>query len=247
MNILEKKHIGVLYEDDHIVALDKPSPFLTIPDRYIHSEESLYTLLKLSYNEIFVVHRLDRETSGVILFAKNPEAHRILSMAFEGREVKKEYIAIVQGIPAEKDGVIDMPIAEHPSKKGMMIPSKHGKESVTEYHVIESYDRFSLLSLFPQTGRTHQIRVHCKAIGHPLAVDPMYSERKAFYLSEIKKKYKRGDEFAEERPIISRCTLHAKSIRFKHPADGRDMFIESPVPKDMNALISQLSKLKRGR
>jgi len=247
MNLLEKKHIGVLYEDDHIIALDKPSPFLTIPDRYIHNEENLYTILNLVYGEIFTVHRLDRETSGVIIFAKNPEAHRILSMAFEGREVKKEYIAIVQGTPSEKEGIIDMPIAEHPSKKGMMVPSKNGKPSVTKYRVLESYERFSLLDLFPLTGRTHQIRVHCKAIGHPLAVDPMYSERKAFLLSEIKKKYKHGDEFTEERPIISRCTLHAKSIHFNHPADGRKMVIESPLPKDMNALISQLSKLKRGR
>jgi 23S rRNA pseudouridine955/2504/2580 synthase/23S rRNA pseudouridine1911/1915/1917 synthase len=166
-------------------------------------------------------------------------------MAFEGREVEKEYFAIVQGTPAEKEGVIDIPIIEHSKKKGMMVPAKNGKPSITEYRVIQSFDRFSTLALFPRTGRTHQIRVHCKAIGHPLAVDRTYGEREAFFLSEIKKNYKRGSSFDEERPVIARCTLHAKSIRFCHPADGRPMFIESPVPKDMNALISQLSKLRR--
>jgi 23S rRNA pseudouridine1911/1915/1917 synthase len=235
---------SILYEDEYLIVVNKPAPFLTIPDRFNHDALNLSSLLKETYGDIFVVHRLDRETSGVILFAKNAEIHRTLSCAFENREVQKEYQAFVQGIPHEKEGEIHLSIDEHPSHKGTMIISKKGKDSVTKYSVAEEYGKNALLNVFPLTGRTHQIRIHLKALGCPLMVDSVYGERSELYLSEIKRGYRTGKD-AEEKPFISRCTLHARSLSFTHPVHGTSMVVEAPLPKDLNALLNQLRKNRR--
>jgi 23S rRNA pseudouridine955/2504/2580 synthase/23S rRNA pseudouridine1911/1915/1917 synthase len=124
-----------------------------------------------------------------------------------------------------------------------MIVSKKGKESVTEFSVLESLGNFSLVEASPLTGRTHQIRVHLHAIGHPLAVDPVYGTRKELYLSEIKRKFKHTKDI-EEKPLVSRCTLHSFSLTFPHPVSGNMITVEADLPKDMNALLSQLRKKK---
>jgi 23S rRNA pseudouridine1911/1915/1917 synthase len=237
-------NIPVLFEDASCIVLDKPAPLLTIPDRYNHAENNLAALLREKFTDIFVVHRLDRETSGVILFAKNAEAHKKLCAAFEDRLVRKKYLAIVNGTPKETKGIIELALAEHPAKKGGMIVSKKGKESVTEFAVLESLGNFSLVEASPLTGRTHQIRVHLHAIGHPLAVDPVYGTRKEFFLSEIKQKFKYTKD-TEEKPLVSRCTLHSSSLTFPHPVSGEMITIESPLPKDLNALLAQLRKKKK--
>jgi len=236
-------NIPVLYEDKNLVVLDKPAPFLTIPDMYNHAENNLAALLRNKFNDIFVVHRLDRETSGVILFAKDAESHKKLCTSFEDRLVRKKYLAIVNGTPKETTGIIELAIDENPKGKGGMIISKKGKDSVTEFSVLESLGNFSLVEASPLTGRTHQIRVHLHAIGHPLAVDSVYGTRKELYLSEIKRKFKHAKD-TEEKPLISRCTLHSASLTFPHPVSGEMITIEAPLPKDMNALLSQLRKKK---
>jgi 23S rRNA pseudouridine1911/1915/1917 synthase len=243
MKKISLANIPVLFEDENLIILDKPAPLLTIPDRFNHAETNLAALLRSKFNDIFVVHRLDRETSGVILFAKNAESHRKLCAAFEDRLVRKKYLAIVNGTPKETKGIIELSIDEHPSKKGTMIISKKGKESVTEFSVLESLGNFSLVEAVPFTGRTHQIRVHLHAIGHPLAVDPVYGTRKELYLSEIKRKFKTAKE-TEEQPLVSRCTLHSCSLTFPHPVSGEMITVESPLPRDMNALLAQLRKKK---
>jgi 23S rRNA pseudouridine1911/1915/1917 synthase len=237
-------HFTILYEDDYCIAVNKAAPFLTIPDRFNHDALNLSSLLKEIYGDMFVVHRLDRETSGVILFAKNAEIHRSLSLAFENRGIHKEYAAFVKGIPHEKEGEINLCIDENPSKKGTMIISKKGKESVTKYSVAEEFGKYALLSVFPLTGRTHQIRIHLKALGYPLLVDSVYGERSELYLSEIKRGYRTGKD-TDEKPFVSRCTLHAKSLAFTHPATGAAMKIEAPLPRDLNALLNQLRKNRR--
>jgi 23S rRNA pseudouridine1911/1915/1917 synthase len=229
-----------LEETDDLIAINKPPGLLTIPDR-IGKETSLRTLLKQKFGEIFTVHRLDKETSGVVVFAKNEETHKALSLLFEQRETSKIYNGLVLGSPFQKEGTINEPIAEHPSKKGLMAIIKKGKESITEYKLLQNYRLFSLLEFRILTGRTHQIRVHMKHLGHPIVCDPLYGDGKPVFISSIKKKnYNLSKNMDEERPILSRLALHASLLSFMYK--GTSFHIEAPMPKDLKALIQQLDK-----
>ncbi|MGL4369068.1 MAG: RluA family pseudouridine synthase, partial [Spirochaetota bacterium] len=214
-------------------------------DRYDHAAGNLYDMLKAHYGEIYTVHRLDRDTSGVILFAKDAESFRTMSIAFEQRRVVKKYIAILSGVPLEPHGTINFPIAEHPGKKGMMRTAKKGKESLTEYTIIEKFRDYSVAEVTLHTGRTHQIRVHFKAFGYPLAVDPMYGGQEDIRLSKIKKKKYHFPEWENERPLISRVSLHSWKLTFPHPATGESITCEAALAKDMTALLFQLRKLTK--
>ena len=233
--------IPVLFEDEHIIVLDKPAGLLTIPDRWDHEVSNLLTMLKIKYTEIFAVHRLDRDTSGVIVFAKNRDSHRMLSIAFEERDVSKKYIALVTGSPREDTGVIDLAIEENISHKGSMKISKKGKQCLTEYKVTERFRDYSLVEVTLHTGRTHQIRVHFQAIGHPLAVDPIYGGAADIRLSKIKRRYN-FPEWENERPLLSRVSLHSWKLTLSHPVTGAAMEFVSPLPKDIRATVDQLRK-----
>jgi 23S rRNA pseudouridine955/2504/2580 synthase/23S rRNA pseudouridine1911/1915/1917 synthase len=156
-----------IFQNEDFIAINKPSGVLTIPDRE-GKEVSLKKLLKEAYGDIFVVHRLDRDTSGIVVFAFNEKMHKHLSLQFEARETKKIYNGLVLGKPGLGEGVIDEPIAEHPTKKGLMTVWRKGKESITEYRTLESHRYFSWMEFHILTGRTHQIRVHMKHLGHPI-------------------------------------------------------------------------------
>lgn len=231
----------IITETADFVAIDKPSGLLTIPDRHDDKQPSLLSMLRARYGTIFTVHRLDKMTSGVILFARNAEAHRHLSLLFEGRNVEKHYIGIVHGRMEKEIGTIDEPIAVNPNKKGEMIATKKGKPSVTEFKVMESNRMFSVVNFHPLTGRTHQIRVHANYIHHPLLCDPVYGDGNPVFLSSFKKKYHLAKSEEQEHPLFNRLALHAHSLDFKM-ADGKIVHLESPVPKDMNALIRQMGK-----
>ncbi len=179
----------IITEDEHIVALNKPSGLLTIPDRE-GKEPSLKLMLKEAYGDIFTVHRLDRDTSGLVVFAKNEDAHKKLSLLFEHRETRKIYQGVVMGKPHQASGVINEPIAENQVKRGVMMIHKRGKESITEYEVLESYRFFSWMQYRILTGRTHQIRVHMKHLGHPILCDDIYGDGKPVFISQIKRNYK---------------------------------------------------------
>lgn len=217
---------------------------LTIPDRHDDMQLSLYKILNQMYGKIFIVHRLDRDTSGLILFAKNETAHKYLSQLFEQRNIQKLYLGIVRGSMPDKKGSINEPIAEHPVKKGMMAINKKGKISLTNYEVLEDYGIYSLVRFEIQSGRTHQIRVHAKSLGHPIIGDEVYGDGKPVLLSSFKKKYKLSQNELEERPIISRLALHSSSLHFKD-IHHKDIFLEAPLPKDMRALLQQLSKNRK--
>lgn len=230
----------ILFEDDDIVVLDKPSGMLSIPDRFDEAAPTLSTWLKARYGDIFVVHRLDRETSGVILFAKHADAHRALNAQFETHTARKRYEAVVDGIVEPPSGTIDLPIGPHPRQRGMMcVDMRNGKPSVTHYTAIARYRTFSHLSLELETGRQHQIRVHCLAIGHPLAVDALYGKRAALLLSSFKKNYHGS---GEERPLIARLTLHAADLTFTHPRTQLPQTVSAPLPKDLTALLRQIAR-----
>ncbi len=241
---MPKSPLSILYQDDHIVAVNKPAGLLTLPDRFRQDIPNLRGQLIDMFGEIFVVHRLDKATTGVIVFAKNAEAHKEMSINFQNREVEKCYHAIVSGV-VEKDTMdIDIPLSEDTNRKGLMKPSARGKESFTKINVKERFKIATLLECLPVTGRQHQIRVHLAAIGHPLLVDSDYGTLTEFKLSTIKRRFKVSKD-EEERPILTRTPLHAFSITFKHPATGESITIEAPYPKDYQALLQVLRKYSK--
>lgn len=233
----------IIFQNEDFVAVNKPSGLLTIPDRE-GKEVSLKGALQDRFNEVFTVHRLDRDTSGLVVFALNERMHKHLSQQFEARETRKIYNGLVLGKPMQQEGVINEPIAEHPTKRGYMTVWRKGKESITEYTVLENFRYFSWMEFRILTGRTHQIRVHMKHLGHPIACDPLYGDGKPLYISQIKKDYKLSQAMEEERPILSRLALHAAQLRFKD-LRGEEVNLEAPLPRDLRATLNQLSKQRK--
>jgi RluA family pseudouridine synthase len=211
--------LPILFEDKHIIAINKDHGISVIPGRGKDDKEPLIkSVEKMISNKAFVVHRIDKETSGVVLFAKDPSTHRHLNMQFEKREIKKEYISMVMGNPLCNQ-TIDSPIYEFGS--GRMGVDKRGKPSSTEVVIEKQYPGSSLLRVFPCTGRRHQIRVHLYSIGHPILGDSVYGN---------------------PRPVggVKRLMLHAKDLCFMHP-NGTPMTISAPVNDAWNEVFSQIN------
>lgn len=232
--------LDIIFENDFFIAINKPSGLLSIPDRF-GKDPSLKTMLQEKLGKIFTVHRIDRDTSGLIIFAKDEATHKFLSQAFEGREVEKYYLGLVHGIMMHKEGTIDIPIMEHPGKTTLMMPHKKGKPSVTDYKVLEEFRMYSFVQFQIHTGRTHQIRVHAKYLEHPIVCDDIYGNGEPLLLSSIKRKFKLSKNEFEERPILSRLALHSYRLVFKD-AQGIVHDLEAPLSKDMKALLQQLRK-----
>lgn len=230
----------IIFENDHFIVINKPPGLLSIPDRE-GKEVSLKLLLQQKYGEIFTVHRLDRETSGIIVFAKDPETHKFLSQAFEERAVEKYYLGIVTGSLPEKQKTIEAPITENMVKRGVMIIHKRGKPAITDYEVQEEFGKFSLVQFRIHTGRTHQIRVHMQYIGHPLVCDELYGDGISVKISSFKRNYKLSKNEEEEKPILARTGLHAQRLHFTD-MEGKEYDFQAEMPKDMRALLQQLRK-----
>ena len=234
--------IETLYEDDDLLVVNKPAGLLVIPDRFDNNLPSLNKLLETKMgNKIWVVHRLDRDTSGVICFAKNEATHKFMSAQFMERDVNKFYAGLVTGRVTPPEGSIEAPIAEHPITKGKMVVSKRGKPALTDYKVVEQWSLYALLQFRIFTGRTHQIRVHAQSIGHPIVCDELYGDGEPFYVSSIKKKYRVSGKDEEEKPLLSRLALHAYKLEF-YKQNGELLSVEATLPKDMAACVSQLNK-----
>jgi 23S rRNA pseudouridine1911/1915/1917 synthase len=235
--------IETLYEDEDLIIVNKPGGLLVIPDRFNAELPALNQQLETKLKQkVWVVHRLDKDTSGVICFAKTEQSHKYMSGLFESHQVEKFYAGLVHGTPSPEQGRIEIPIAEHPVFKGKMAPAKKGKASVTDYRVAEQWPLHSLLQFQIHTGRTHQIRVHMQAIGHPIVCDELYGDGKPFFLSSIKKKYRLSDKDEAERPLLGRLALHAYKLAFKK-ADGTEVIAEAELAKDMLACVKQLNKV----
>ena len=233
------RDLDILEDNPHFVAVNKPSGLLSIPDRF-GIEQSLKALLQEKYGSIYTVHRLDKDTSGAIVFAKTAEAHKELSLLFESRDIVKYYVGLVYGrmeLPADS---IDVPIMEHPAKNGTMIAHAKGKASLTDYEVLESFKGLSWLKFRIHTGRTHQIRVHMQHIQHTIVCDELYGDPKPILLSAFKKKFK-VSKYQEERPMLSRLGLHSHELKFRF--SGIDYHIDAPISKDISALLTQLRKV----
>ena len=235
-----KASLEIIAENDHFIVINKPPGLLSIPDRE-GKEISLKEILLQKYGEIFTVHRLDRETSGIIVFAKDPETHKFLSQAFEERTVEKYYQGIAVGTLPEKQKTIEAPIAENTVRRGVMIIHQRGKPAITDYEVLEDFGKFSLLQFRIHTGRTHQIRVHMQYVGHPLVCDELYGDGLPIKISSFKRNYKLSKNEEEERPILARTGLHAQRLRFTD-MEGNVYDLQAEMPKDMRALLQQLRK-----
>ena len=234
---------SVIYSDDDIVVLNKSSGVLIAQDRYNPTAPRLDLLAEKEFGRLFAVHRLDKDTSGVIIYARNEAAHKGLSLQFEQRKVHKAYHALVYGHPLWQDLHVDLALQpDGDARHRTVVNKKFGKASVTDFRLIGSCGPYSWIEAKPLTGRTHQIRVHLQANGLSIVCDPLYSgNQKPVRLSEIKKKWN-GDE-EEERPLLSRLALHAYKIELTHPVSNQPLSFTAPYPKDMEDTRKQLSKI----
>jgi RluA family pseudouridine synthase len=255
---MRRDPLHVLHDDADVIAVEKPAGLAVIPGRG-ESEDLLHRLAEQiglpasgsADPRLRIVHRLDKDTSGVMLLAKHIGAQRALSEQFQNNLIRKEYLALVVGRPQSSEGEIDAPLAPHPNSSRHMAVSKHGRPARTGWRVEERFRHFALLRVFPKTGKTHQIRVHLAHIGLPLAIDPLYNPPRGgeagallpptgIFLSHFKRDY-RPTRGQDERPLIDRLTLHAEKLTFTHP-NGTTMTIECPPPKDFRALLAQLRR-----
>ncbi|MFT6109764.1 MAG: RluA family pseudouridine synthase [Planctomycetota bacterium] len=264
--------VPVLYESDALLVVDKPAGLAVEPERWMRELGSLAgALLQLAEDRTEeeegdlegglsfrprLVHRIDKDTTGAVLVAKNIEAERLLREAFSSGTIKKTYLALVEGEPYLDDDeelIIDQPIGPVLKKSGRMRIAPDGKASQTRFKIAERFDGFTLLSCEPITGRTHQIRVHMAHEGFPLVVDGFYGRRDEFNLSEFKAGYrpKRG---RPEKPLIERLTLHAHEILLAPELsaalglpEGEALHVTAPIPKDLERLLKQLRKVRPPR
>lgn len=231
----------IIFENAYFVVLNKPSGLLSVPDR-MQSEVSLKDMLIQQYGSIYTVHRLDKGTSGVIVFAKDEVTHKQLSQLFEGRDVEKYYAGLVHGQMMHEQGRVEAPIMEHPGKNGKMVINPKGKASLTDYEVQESFKLFSWLKFRIHTGRTHQIRIHMQHIGHSIVCDELYGTGEPILLSVLKRKFHLSKKEDAERPLLARLALHSSLLKFD--LNGQHYELEAPLPKDLKAVLQQLSKLQ---
>jgi len=231
--------MDIIFENEQFIAINKPAGMLSIPDR-TQSEQSLKDILKEKYGNIYTVHRLDKGTSGAIVFAKDEDTHKQLSALFEGRDVTKKYLGLVHGMVTPPTGSIDAAIIEHPAKNGKMVTHAKGKTSLTDYEVLENFKMFSWVQFQIHTGRTHQIRVHMQHIGNSIVCDDLYGDPTPVYLSAIKRNYKLSKNEESERPLLSRLGLHSWQLKFEMNGEAYDF--EAEIPKDLRATLQQLRK-----
>lgn len=231
--------LDIIFENEFFIAINKPSGVLSIPDRK-QSEPSLKDALIEKLGNIYTVHRIDKDTSGIIVFAKDATTHKTLSQLFEGREVHKLYIGLVLGKLYNTAGTINAAIMPHPADNGTMIIHTKGKPAITDYKVLEDFERYSLVEFIIHTGRTHQIRIHCKHMGNAIVGDVLYGDGKPFLLSSIKKKFKLSKYQEEEKPLLNRLALHAHQLSFTF--NNETYQLTAPLPKDITATLQQLRK-----
>jgi len=240
---LECDPIEALYDDNSFFAINKPRGLVvhrgsgtrgpTLVDLLVAQGKSLAALP--GPDRPGIVHRLDKETSGVLLIAKTDEAHVHLCSQFKERQIHKTYVAIVNGIPRETKGVIHTTIGRHPrQRKKMSTHAIGGRPALTEYRVLESYNQFALIELILHTGRTHQIRVHLNHIGHPVVGDPTYGGRKRALHAAGQWK---GSHLKQALTQLSGQALHAAAITLRIPDTGCELTIEAPLPQDMHNLL----------
>jgi len=242
MNQRQKSKPPILWADDALLVVNKPAGLLSLPDGYDPDAPYLGGVLEATYGRLWVVHRLDRDTSGVIVLARTAEAHQKLNTQFESRNVSKVYHALIVGSPAWDERTVNFSLrADGDRKHRTVVDAQAGKPAVTHVRVLERLGQYTLVEARPQTGRTHQIRVHLFVMGLPIVADALYGAGQAILLSELKPGY-RSKEDRPERPLLGRVGLHAWSLALEHPLTGQPLEFEAAYPKDFGATLRQLRR-----
>ncbi len=249
--------LKVVFEDDVLMAVNKPAGLLTAPDRWDKSRDNLMDLLhegiragkawarETAIGYLANVHRLDAETSGLLVLAKTREALTALVEQFSQRHPKKIYLAVLSGVPEADAFEIDLPIGPHPVRPGLSVVDKaNGKQALTRIRVVERFGAYALAEVDILTGRHHQIRAHLQHAGYPLVADRLYGGR-PLLLSRLKTGYKMKEE--GEKPLIGRPALHAWRLTVTHPAHGGDVELEAPPAKDLTVALKYLRRFGKGR
>lgn len=242
--------IELLYEDDWLIVVNKPPGMVVHPARG-HWSGTLAGALQYHFGGQLsavggplrpgIVHRLDRDTSGAILVAKNDLVHAKLAAQFESRAIRKEYFALVAGTPDRDRDLIDLPIGVHPQQREKMAIRRDNpasRQAQTYYEVLERFDGFAALAARPKTGRTHQIRVHLGHVGCPILCDRQYGGRARMTRGEIRR------DPSDELVLLERQALHARRLQFAHPETGDELAIEAPLPGDMLAVLRELRQYR---
>jgi RluA family pseudouridine synthase len=237
-----KADIEILLEDEYLLVINKPAGLLSAPDRYDSEAPVVARQLEDTYGSLWPVHRLDKDTSGVLLFARDADSHRIISTAFEFGQISKCYHALVGTNPGWTETSCDFALTPDGDRLHRTIVDGAGKPSLTHFKVLMRHPFLSLIEARPDTGRTHQIRIHLAALGCSIVCDPLYGKAEPLYLSKIKRRWK--GESGDERALLNRCGLHAFSISLTHPGTELPLTIEAPYPKDFRAAVTQLSKIR---
>lgn len=227
--------------DDALLAINKPPGLHTLPDGYDKELPHLRRLLEPLYGRLWLVHRLDRDTSGILLLARSAEAHRALSLQFEKRQTRKIYHALVIGAPPWEQQTVKLRLrADGDRRHRTVIDHRKGKPAITHLRTLERFGRFALLEVIPETGRTHQIRAHLSAIGFPLACDALYGGGSQLTLGQIQPG--RPAQKVGETVLLARLALHALALNIKHPLTGEELRLEAPYPGDFAATLHALRR-----
>lgn len=230
----------IIFENEDYILINKPPHVASLDERTVdRGGQSILRLAKAYHADAQLGHRLDKETSGILAIAKNPEAYRHLAMQFEHREVTKRYHAITNGVHNFEDISVYLPISPIKDGTAVRIDREHGKVAETIFNTLQAYRTTTLVECMPVTGRMHQIRVHLMCLKAPIVNDPTYGGKPVF-LSDVKRNFNLK-EGTEELPLIHRVALHARSLTFAL-LNGEEQIFEAPYPKDFNVLVKQLEK-----
>lgn len=234
----------VIYQDEALLVVNKPAGLPVLPDGYDQQAKYLVGVLRTQFGPLWVVHRLDRETSGVLVLARQGEIHRSLNQQFAGRSVKKAYLALVVGDPPWEERTVRLPLrADGDRQHRTVVDRQRGKRAITHLRVLERFGGFTWLEVVPETGRTHQIRAHLAALNLPIAVDALYGDGTPIYLSAIKPHYRKPSERAE-RPLLARLGLHAHALTLVHPQGQGVIDFEAPLPQDLATTLRALRRYR---